>query len=386
MGNLYGNGTSSASSTRAPIYRFYASSSWIEGKAEDQLTQISKLTPVQQVAAFPDLHPGKWGPVGCAVLSKNIHPQLIGNDIGCGMSVFKTTLNLRKFRQDKAAARLRILADPANEQDAEEMLQSVGLEDTPYVSSLGSIGGGNHFCEVQILSEVLDPALAEQYGIRKGDVLFLVHSGSRGYGMSVFEGHVSAPATGYDPASERAVLYLHEHDKAVNWASANRRLIAERAATALRCDLELLADTPHNLIEPFRGSYLHRKGAARAEAGLVPLAGSRDTLSYLLHTVNPNPAALSSLAHGAGRKYDRASMVARLGTKKSAQQRLLNTDLGGRVICEDKKLLIEEAPQAYKSSVKVFSDLCDAKLAQGVASLRPLITFKRVQQDDGGQV
>ena len=69
----------------APIHVFASSKSWIEGNATLQLQQVAALPGVQAVAAMPDLHPGKYGPVGCAVLADLIHPQLVGSDIGCGM-------------------------------------------------------------------------------------------------------------------------------------------------------------------------------------------------------------------------------------------------------------------------------------------------------------
>ena len=61
---------------------------------------------------MPDLHPGKYGPVGCSILADRIHPQLVGSDIGCGMGLFQLDLAVRKLRVDKAAGRLRALDLP----------------------------------------------------------------------------------------------------------------------------------------------------------------------------------------------------------------------------------------------------------------------------------
>ena len=89
MGNSVLDGCTSAVSGDGIITKFYTSSAWIEGRPEQQREQVAGWSGVQKVAAFPDLHPGKYGPVGCAVLADRIYPQLIGNDIRCGMSLFQ---------------------------------------------------------------------------------------------------------------------------------------------------------------------------------------------------------------------------------------------------------------------------------------------------------
>ena len=106
------------------------------------------------------------------------------------------------------------------------------------------------------------------------------------------------------------------------------------------------------------------------------LPGSRGDYSYLLA---PNPAqgetALFSLAHGAGRKWQRSDCKGRL-FKLATPQQLSRTPLGGRVICEDKALIYEEAPQAYKNVDSVKDCLIGANLAQPVARNKPLISYK----------
>ncbi|MFA6157961.1 RtcB family protein, partial [Mesorhizobium sp.] len=104
-------GSSGSSSPRivatAHIQHYYSPRTWIEGAALQQLQTVAALPGVTSIAAFPDLHPGKYGPTGIAVLSERLHPQLIGNDIGCGMSLFELDLPLRRLRIDKAVERLR---------------------------------------------------------------------------------------------------------------------------------------------------------------------------------------------------------------------------------------------------------------------------------------
>ncbi|MET1411226.1 RNA ligase RtcB family protein [Roseibium sp. HPY-6] len=359
----------------APIHRFYSEATWIEGAAEDQLDAVSKMSGVSHVAAFPDLHPGKYGPVGSAILADRIYPQLIGNDIGCGMSFFVLDLPARKLRLDKAAQKFRAL-EGVWDGDAGARLLSEGLPADLHPLALGTIGGGNHFCELQEVEAVADGQVLADHEVKKGDLMLLVHSGSRSLGMTVFSA-VLEQFSGMDPNSEAGKDYLSAHRDAVRWASLNRQLIAERAAKALRSDLRLLSDAPHNLIEVRKGEILHRKGAAKADLPLVPLAGSRDALSFVLAPEGGNPGALASLAHGSGRKYDRRSMLGRAGATRTDRENLARTSFGGQVICEDRQLLVEEAPNAYKDPKQVLGDLQTAGLARAVATLKPLLTFKK---------
>ena len=365
-------GTSPTDRAGARVHSFYSSSTWIEGAAEDQLAATASLRGVKTIAAFPDLHPGKYGPVGCAILSERVHPHLIGNDIGCGMSLFRLDLPARKLRAEKAAKRLRVLQAPY-EGDVESALRAADLP-IEYASSLGTIGGGNHFCEVQSINALHEP------GLEKDAAYLLVHSGSRGYGTAVFAPVMTKPLEGFDADSADAEAYLIDQERAVRWAALNRQIIAERAAKALRSEVTLVADAPHNSIERHADGFLHRKGAAKADIPLVPLAGSRDALSYLLHPTGADDDALASLAHGAGRRYDRRSMHGRVGGKRSDRDRLARTSFGGHVVCEDRNLLIEEAPGAYKNAAHCLGELENAGLAKNVASFRPIVTFKKVDQ------
>jgi release factor H-coupled RctB family protein len=85
---------------------------------------------------------------------------------------------------------------------------------------------------------------------------------------------------------------------------------------------------------------------------------------------------LASLAHGAGRKFDRASMHGRIHASKADRAQLTRNAFGGVIVCEDRDLLVEEAPEAYKNIDRVIADLADFGLARVVATFRPLVTFK----------
>jgi release factor H-coupled RctB family protein len=377
-------GTSPEVDGRAPIHVFASSKSWIEGNATLQLDHVAGLPGVRTVAAMPDLHPGKYGPVGCAILADRIFPQLVGSDIGCGMGLFELDIAARKLRLDQLADRLGALDQPWDG-ELDSVLADAGLGTTTFDASLGSIGGGNHFCEVQAIEEILSPETAARAGLERGHAYVLVHSGSRGLGFSILERLLRDGQAALHPASDEGRAYMDAHDHAVRWAKLNRRIIAERAAAAAHADLRPLNDLAHNMVELQGGvggdvMALHRKGAAASDRGLVPVPGSRGTLSYLVEPLAAmRTETLASLAHGAGRKYDRASMHGRVRVKKSDVARLERNPYGGIVVCGDRGLLAEEAPEAYKNIDRVIADLVEFGLARVVATFRPLVTFKKAQ-------
>ncbi len=111
---------------------------WIEQAAVDQLMGVDRLEGVTKTVGLPDLHPGKT-PVGMAVMSRGrFYPHLIGNDIGCGMSLFSTGIKRRRFKLEKCVTRLnsiRELGDiPCQDPDAEECP----------IHDFGTVGGGTH--------------------------------------------------------------------------------------------------------------------------------------------------------------------------------------------------------------------------------------------------
>lgn len=150
----------------------------------------------------------------------------------------------------------------------------------------------------------------------------LVASVSRSWSESCWVGRQR-----FIPLGDEGRTYMDAHDHAVQWAKLNRRIIAERAAAAAHADLRPLNDLAHNMVELQGGAgdvmALHRKGAAASDRGLVPVPGSRGTLSHLVEPLAAmRTETLAPLAHGAGRKYDRASMHGRVRVKKSDVARL----------------------------------------------------------------
>jgi release factor H-coupled RctB family protein len=361
---------------RAPVHVFHSADAWVEGAAVRQLEQVAALDGVKAVAAMPDLHPGKWGPVGCSILSARIHPEIVGSDIGCGMGLFALDLPVRKFDAVKAASRLGAL-DGAWDGDVSAEVATAGLAASSFDAALGTIGGGNHFCELQAIEDIALPEVAAAAGLDRRSVFALVHSGSRGLGHDVLVRHLAAGGGALAIDAEAGRDYVAAHDRAVAFARLNRGLIARRAAEALRVDAAGLVDVPHNLVEATGAGQLHRKGTAAADRGLVPIPGSRGTLSYLVEPLAAGRAeTLASLAHGAGRKWDRGAMHGRVGASRSDREAMARNPFGGVVVCADRDLLVEEAPEAYKAIDRVIADLVAFGLARVVATFRPLVTFK----------
>ncbi|NTF17680.1 RNA ligase RtcB family protein [Agrobacterium rubi] len=369
--------TDDAGLTPASHTGFYGSSAWIEGRALKQIEDVAAMAGIKRVASFPDLHPGRYGPVGMAALSDRLHPLLVGNDIGCGMALFELDVPVRKLRLDKVADRMRNLEGPWDG-DVAARLEEAGIPCDTLPGSLGTIGGGNHFCELQAIEETIGDGMKDT-----GNVYVLVHSGSRRYGEIVLSSVQDGYGLDLDPERLAGRHYLEAHDTAVRWAALNRAVIAERAAEAVRCDIRLVCDVPHNLVRRTPEGWVHYKGAAAVSAGeLAPVAGSRDSLSHVVRARPGVDASLNGISHGAGRKYDRASMHHRGGSSRSDRDAMERNQWGGRIVCEDRDLLLEEAAGAYKDAARVVGDLVDHGLVEHVASMRPLVTFKRARTED----
>ena len=366
--------------TETPVRLFASTQSWIEGEAVRQLYATAKLDGMQRAVGFPDLHPGKGSPVGAAFVTEGvIYPHLIGGDIGCGMALFGTDLVRRAAKLDRWA-RLPFNLEHPWDESAGDFLAARDLESTKFDAALGTIGGGNHFAELQTVEKVLDAAEFAKLGLGKQQLIVLVHSGSRGLGETILRTHVDEHcANGVPTDSAPAQEYLRGHDFAVRWAKVNRELIARRFTTALGAKTECLWDGCHNSITRRESGgesvWLHRKGAVAAEGDIVVIPGSRGALSYLLKPTGDGASHAWSLAHGAGRKWSRSDARQRMRERFSAAE-LAQTPLGGRVVCEERDLLYEEAPAVYKNIEAVIADLVAAGLGSVIATLRPLLTYK----------
>ncbi|TCO52612.1 RNA ligase RtcB family protein [Actinocrispum wychmicini] len=356
-------------STVATVAVFAAPTSWIESDAVDQCHQVAALDGMVHVAAMPDLHPGKGAPIGAAMASTVLYPFLVGSDIGCGIAVFP--IRLKRAVAARIAARL---PDLDRAPDSDDPAWAVVDGDIPagHVEGLGTVGRGNHFVELARVDTVFEPDHADRLGLVAGDLVLIVHSGSRGLGERILRAHTEVHGAG--PAADPAA-YLAAHDEAVRWGSLNRRLMAARVAHALGAEPTApIVDQCHNLVEIRDGVYLHRKGAAPGDGNDVLIAGTRGTPSYLV-AAHAGPDANHSVAHGAGRKMSRADALRR-GKVKHTVEQLRRTPVGSLVVCGDRQLLFEEAPSAYKRIEQVIADLVDHQLATPVATTIPLVTYK----------
>lgn len=360
---------------------------WIESSAVAQLEKTAQLTGITHAAGMPDLHPGRGYPIGAVFRSEGvIYPALVGSDIGCGMSLWQTNLKSHRLNLDKLEKRLTGLDEPLDESWSDlitEEQSARGLACTGFDAALGTIGGGNHFAEFQQVDEVYCSDTATRLSLDPTALVLMVHSGSRGLGEKVLRDHVTAYShDGLAEGSEAFAVYMHRHDEALRFAELNRLLIAKRMLDVLRADGSALLDVNHNLVTPFMGGWLHRKGATPADCGPVVIPGSRGDFSYLVEPILaasgadfPNARSLCSLAHGAGRKWQRSECKGRLD-KRYRVKDLERTRFGSRVICNDKGLIYEEAPEAYKQIDSVIASLLDAGLVRLIARFKPVITYK----------
>ncbi|ENY8962131.1 RNA ligase RtcB family protein [Clostridioides difficile] len=342
---------------------------WIEDIARKQLEDISKLNGILRVVGLPDLHAGKI-PVGLAVETKNIiYPHIIGNDIGCGMTLFKTGVLKKKFKKDKWIKSLSKIKDLS---DIE--IKNTYKEECP-ILNLGTIGSGNHFVEIQCISEIYNKEQFEQLKFSSDDIMMLVHCGSRNYGEDILKKFYDKD--GLEVESEKAIDYIKKHDNALMWAERNREAISKKIMQSIGTsgDVETIFSINHNFIEKREDKFIHRKGAVSSERGAVIIPGSRGSLSYIVMPTENTEISLYSLSHGAGRKWSRSVCKSRLKSKYS-KDTIKQTKFKSQIICNDVNLLFQEAPEAYKNIEQIIESLIEYELIQVVATMNPLITYK----------
>ena len=367
--------------------RVICKEAYVDPVSVTQLRATGRMRGMKQVVGMPDLHPGIKFPVGAVFVSEGwIHPPLIGGDIGCGMAVYR--IPSLRARDVASESDVRKLADrlvgvegawPEEEGNVAAFLAGYlsALEIaqvSKWEGSLGTIGGGNHFAELQQITTSTSPDLAVD------EIVLVVHSGSRGLGKQILE----EAEEEYEADSLWGNEYLRKHDVACRWAKANRDLIALRFLRRIFRQPELSTDDVrackvldiwHNNIESRSdGTYIHRKGAAPATTNLVIIPGSRGTLSAYVRPT-PTPAMGFSLAHGAGRAQSRTACLKKLA-KRYRPEELRKTRLGGWVVCEDRELIFEEAPEGYKEIEGVVADLVGEGACEVVAWGMPRISYK----------
>ena len=280
------------------------------------------------------------------------------------------------------------------------------------IRQVGSLGSGNHFLELQVVTEITDHRAASAFELFEGQVCVMIHSGSRGLGHQVCTDHVKTMETamtrhGIDVPdrqlacapvrSAEGAAYLGAMAAAANYGRVNRHMLAESARKAFAQvldDLRLLYDDSHNLAKleehtvdgETRLLCVHRKGATRAlppghpdvpedladfgQPVLVP--GSMGTASHVLVGVRDS-GAFHSTCHGAGRVMSRHA--ARKRTSGAELRRELAA-LDIEVRAGSNRGLTEEAPFSYKDVDAVVETVDRAWLAARVARLVPIGVVK----------
>ena len=281
---------------------------------------------------------------------------------------------------------------------------------------MGTLGSGNHYLEVQEVEELFDAQAAQAYGLQAGDIVVMIHCGSRGLGHQIGTDYLrlmveAAPSHGLvlpdrelacaPIASELGQQYLGAMRAAINCALANRQilthLVREVFARQLpRSRMPLLYDVSHNTCKqerhPVDGRakelHVHRKGATRAWGPGHPdlpehlrsvgqpvlVGGSMGTGSYVLAgNQTTDDLAFSSACHGAGRAMSRHQAL------KQWHGRQVVDELAARGIVvrsPSSRGVAEEAPGAYKDVTAVVDAAQQAGLARKVARLRPMVCVK----------
>jgi tRNA-splicing ligase RtcB len=452
----------------------------------DAAPECFDQTPrIKQVAVTPDFHKARGIPVGTVLATQGfVVPQAIGNDINCGMRLHLTSLqadevagkldeletacrhiyfeggrNIPMSRSQREALFTNGLTglldatpktlteglwalfhelDIGRDLDRVERRGSLkadrifGLDDflgppdrLTRDSQIGSIGGGNHFVEIQRVETVLDGTTAYAWGLRPGMVTVMVHTGSVSIGhlcgghyrdvvRRIYPGSLKHPDNGIFllPEGERyrdqAALFWDALHNAANFAFANRMFLALMALASLRrvsgdVSFSLLYDAPHNFLwkESVGGEevVIHRKGACPArgfdgmagtafayygEPVLVP--GSMGAKSYIL-AGQGNPGSLQSASHGAGRSLSRGDalkghdeefrdFLEKFRVVTPVDLRRQDIKLRRDIVAKKLEEIKQEAPYAYKGIGPVIQTLADAGIARPVVELTPLMSIK----------
>jgi len=406
---------------------------------------------VRCACATPDFHAGTSIPVGAVIVTSPdmVIPQSIGTDINCGMRLHRLGLDYERFLSRKADWVERVRGDlldgtrniptapgdmtalfagglgdfwaslrrrgereglfghldyaqvmaelaqlhPSSFERGEARHAPAALQDParPRLRDpgLGTVGGGNHFVEVQVVTELVDRRACFERGLSVGQVVLMIHTGSRDVGFHVGRRWMDKarelwPKGIRHPESRVFALlgpmadeYLAAMHAAAHYADANRALIAEmvrqRTREVFGTDIEapLLVDVPHNIVLRESVGNVHRKGATPAYAGqdlLIP--GSMGHDSYLLRGLG-NAQWLRSASHGAGRSMSRSEV--RLQARRAPDG--LGLD---RVQCITRReeRLIEEAPGAYKEIGEVVRAQVEEETVAVIARFSPILTFK----------
>lgn len=438
----------------------------IGDRSLQQLVNVTTLPGILKAAfVMPDVHEGYGFPIGgvaaTAYPEGAISPGGIGYDINCGVRLLVSPMQVEAVRPHIPRLVKELYAQiPSGmgtpgrfvlaETEMEEVLQTGSQwavrngygtpsdliftesngclpgADPEKVSQrarqrgrdqLGTIGSGNHFVEVGFVEDLLEPDLARGFGLSKGQVTILIHTGSRGLGHQVATDYIRVmmeAMPGYDiklPDRELACVpfnspegqdYFKAMCAAANFAWCNRQLVSWEVREAWQEIFgskavlpEMLYDVAHNIAKVETHEIngvpqkviVHRKGATRAFGPWHPeipdahkpfgqpvlIPGSMGTSSYILAGAEDSShVAFGSCCHGAGRRLSRTA------AKKQVNAPVLKQELeaAGIFLEASYRRIAEEAPIAYKDVDAVVRSVSAAGIVQPVAKLRPLAAIK----------
>lgn len=354
---------------------------WLDEPDEQSLNQVKNLANLpfafSHVCLMPDAHVGYGMPIGGVLAAESvIVPNAVGVDIGCGMCAVKTdikagVLSQAKLRNilDEIKKLIPLGFDHHKERQSEDLMPTgfnidgMKVVKQEYLSALkqiGTLGGGNHFIEIQKDGE--------------NHIWIMIHSGSRNIGLKVAEYYNykakkldSLWHTSVDPKADLAFLpfesdearqYYNEMKYCVAFAFANRKLMMSRTQAVLTdllhtVNFEPIINIAHNYAaweEHFgKKVVVHRKGATSArqgEIGIIP--GSQGTKSYIVEGLG-NPESFMSCSHGAGRIMSRNQAIKNLNLEEEIRE----LDKQGIIHAIKTRRDLEEASSAYKNIEEV---------------------------------
>lgn len=392
------------SKQKIPIKLWFDNEADLESGAWYQTKNLANYPfAFHHIAIMPDAHQGYGMPIGGVMATQNvIVPNAVGVDIGCGMCAIKTSLteidtdilkkimgeirkvvptgfNKHKNKQDEELMPQRSFRQTV---EREKYLPIIDKEYENALKSIGTLGGGNHFIEIQ-----------------KGDdghIWIMIHSGSRNLGYKVAnyynklavelnEKWKSEVPKFWELAflpidSEEGQSYVKEMQYCIKFALANRSLMMRRTLMVLEkifgkhIDCEPMINIAHNYasLEHHFGKnvWVHRKGATLAREGTIGIIpGSQGTKSYIVKGKG-NKDSFESCSHGAGRKMSRSQARRTLDLK--TEKELLENQGIIHSIRSEKDL--DEAPSSYKNIDVVINSQKD--LIDILVELTPLAVIK----------
>ncbi|MCI7728596.1 MAG: RtcB family protein [Bacteroidales bacterium] len=376
---------------------------WTNEVDENAINQITNLTTLpflfHHLAIMPDVHAGKGMPIGGVLACEGaVIPNAVGVDIGCGMCAVKTNWSveelpkevIRKKIMKGIRERIPLGMDHHKEaQDAMYLPQGYDIDKMEIVKrrqnsilhEVGTLGGGNHFIELQKDED--------------GNLWIMIHSGSRNLGKqvgdyynkiaaslnekwhSVVSPEIHLPFLALD--TKEFGMYWNEMKYCIDFALCNRKLmmmrIQEVIADCLKgIEFEPMINIAHNYaaFEHHFGKdvIVHRKGATLAREGIIGIIpGSQGTASYIVEGLG-NPESFCSCSHGAGRVLSRKAAIMKLNMAEEIAQ----LESKGIVHAIRSQNDMQEATGAYKDIDEVIANELD--LVKVKTRLLPIAVIK----------